>query len=337
MTLVVLWVILAATAAAIVFVSRFLASSADVIAIRTGLGRSFVGVVMLATATSLPELGTGVSSILLVDQPDLAAGDAFGSNLFNLLIIAIMDLVWRNGPILTAVGSASIMIGALGIAAIAAAVAAILIHSQTPWAADWPVSPLSFVLLLVFLIGMFLIYKHEDSSPVHGGGGDEPEYSTESLGRAFTTFFVAAAAIVGAAVVLANIGDRLAEEMGWEASFVGTQFLALSTSLPELATSYAAIKLGAPELAITNVLGSNLFNMGLVLFLDDVVYVDAPLWVGISDIHSLTAVVAVLMTGVVIVGLVMRPRGRPHRLFTYEAAVLIALYLAASVLVFSLG
>ena len=116
MTLVVLWVILAATAAAIVFVSHFLASSADVIAIRTGLGRSFVGVVMLATATSLPELGTGVSSILLVDQPDLAAGDAFGSNLFNLLIIAIMDLVWRNGPILTAVSSASIMVGGLGIA-----------------------------------------------------------------------------------------------------------------------------------------------------------------------------------------------------------------------------
>lgn len=336
MTLVVLWVILAATAAAIVFVSRFLASSADVIAIRTGLGRSFVGVVMLATATSLPELGTGVSSILLVDQPDLAAGDAFGSNLFNLLIIAIMDLVWRNGPILTAVSSASIMVGGLGIAVIATALAAILVHSQTPWASDWPLSPLSFVMLLVFLIGMYLVYKHEDTSQEQENDG-EAQYSTESLARAFLTFSIAAAAIVGASVVLANIGDRLAEEMGWEASFVGTQFLALSTSLPELATSYAAIRLGAPELAITNVLGSNLFNMGLVLFLDDVVYVEAPLWVGISDVHSLTAVLALLMTGVVIVGLVMRPRGRPHRLFTYEAAVLIALYLAASVLVFSLG
>lgn len=334
MTLIVLWVLLAAIAAAIVFVSRFLASSADVIAVRTGLGRSFVGVVMLATATSLPELGTGVSSILLVDQPDLAAGDAFGSNLFNLLIIAIMDLVWRNGPILTAVGSASIVVGALGIAAIAAAVAAILIHSQTPWASEWPVSPMSFVILLVFLVGMFLIYRHEGSPQGHGGG---PQYSDESLTRAFITYSMAAGAIVGAAVVLAHTGDRLAEEMGWEASFVGTQFLALSTSLPELATSYAAIKLGAPELAITNVLGSNLFNMGLVLFLDDVVYVQAPLWGRISDIHALTAVLAVLMTGVVIVGLVMRPRGRPHRLFTYEAAVLIALYLAASALVFSLS
>ena len=60
----------------------------------------------------------------------------------------------------------------------------------------------------------------------------EAQYSTESLARAFLTFSIAAAAIVGASVVLANIGDRLAEEMGWEASFVGTQFLALSTSLP---------------------------------------------------------------------------------------------------------
>ena len=118
-------------AAVIVFTSRFLASSADVIAVKTGLGKSFVGVVMLATATSLPELGTGVSSILMVDQIDLAAGDAFGSNIFNLLIIGVIDMVWRNGPLLTVVGSTSIMIGALGIAVIATSVIAMLVHSQT--------------------------------------------------------------------------------------------------------------------------------------------------------------------------------------------------------------
>ena len=146
MTIVLLWLVLAAMAAVIVFTSRFLASSADVIAVKTGLGKSFVGVVMLATATSLPELGTGVSSILMVDQIDLAAGDAFGSNIFNLLIIGVIDMVWRNGPLLTVVGSTSIMIGALGIAVIATSVIAMLVHSHTQWAADWPVSPMSFVL-----------------------------------------------------------------------------------------------------------------------------------------------------------------------------------------------
>ena len=71
--------------------------------------------------------------------------------------------------------------------------------------------------------------------------------------------------------------------MGWEASFVGTQFLAISTSLPEFAASYAAVRIGAPDLAIANLLGSNLFNMGFVLFIDDVAYVDGPLWTGIAQ------------------------------------------------------
>ena len=78
-----LWLQLLLSAAFILLASNYLAKSADVISFRTGLGRSFIGVVLLATATSLPELGTGVSSIILVDAPDLAAGDAFGSNLFK--------------------------------------------------------------------------------------------------------------------------------------------------------------------------------------------------------------------------------------------------------------
>ena len=79
MTLAILWLQLGVAAAVILGASLFLAKSADVIAIKTGLGRSFVGVVLLATATSLPELGTGVSAVAIVGEPDLAVGGAFGS------------------------------------------------------------------------------------------------------------------------------------------------------------------------------------------------------------------------------------------------------------------
>ena len=144
----VLWAYLAATAAVILVASWFLAKSADVIAEKSGLGRSFIGVVLLATATSLPELGTGVSSIVVVDAPDLAAGDAFGSNVFNLLIIGLLDLYWRNGPILNAVGTTTVVIGVLGIAVIAAAIIATFIHGATSSLSGWPVSPLSFLVLL---------------------------------------------------------------------------------------------------------------------------------------------------------------------------------------------
>ncbi|MCH9009407.1 MAG: sodium:calcium antiporter, partial [Chloroflexi bacterium] len=121
------------------------------------------------------------------------------------------------------------------------------------------------------------------------------------------------------------------------ASFVGTQFLAFSTSLPELAASFAAIRINAPELAISNVLGSNLFNMGFILFMDDVALTGAPLWTAISGIHMLTAAIAILMTSVIVIALMNRPRNRPSRFWTVEAVILIGLYLLSSVLVFKLG
>ena len=99
-----------------------------------------------------------------------------------------------------------------------------------------------------------------------GSVGNQPEvelnYGDQGLGRALSIYVTAAIAILVAAVWLAMTGDHLAEKMGWEASFMGTQFLAISTSLPEIATSFAALRLQAPDLAITNLLGSNIFNMG---------------------------------------------------------------------------
>ena len=338
MTIALLWLELAAAAAIILLASQFLAKSADIIAEKTGLGHSFIGVVLLATATSLPELGTGVSSVTFVGEPDLAAGDAFGSNLFNLLIIGLLDISWRNRPILTAVSSTAILIAALGTSVIVVAGIGIFVHSATPGLSGWYVSPVSVALFVVFLGAMYLIFYH---SRLESSGNDIAEdaqqYAGASLVRASLLYLVAAAAIVGAAVALAFIGARLAEEMGWEASFVGTQFLALSTSLPELATSYAALRLGAPELAITNVLGSNLFNMGIVLFLDDVAFTEGPLWESISEVHSVTVLMAVFMTSVVMVGLLARPRGRLSRFVTLDAIAIIGLYVAASLLVFYLA
>ena len=350
MHLALLWLLLAGTAIVILIASNFLAKSADVIAFKTGLGRAFIGVVLLATATSLPELGTGVSTITWRDEPDLAVGDAFGSNLFNLLIIGLLDLFWRNGPILSTVSIATVMIGALGIAVISLAAIGMLIHSYTDAMSSWTLSPISVLILGVFLVAMYLIYRFEQrprndgayavaSASEEEGEDAEEQYAGDSLFRALVVYVVSASCVIGAAIALAYAGDEIAHQMGWQASFVGTQFLAFSTSLPELAACFAAIRINAPELAITGVLGSNLFNMGFILFMDDVALVGAPLWHPdhIASIHTLTAVIAMLMTAVVIVSVLNRGRRRPNKFFTGEALILIGLYAAASVLVFMLG
>ena len=339
-----LWLQFAASAVIILLAAHFLANSADDVADRTGLGRTFIGVVMLATATSLPELATGISSITLFDAPDLAIGDAFGSNLFNLMIIGLADIYWQNGPVLNAVTRTSVMTAGLGAGLITLAVLAIFIYSETDVTADWPLSPMTIVLLLVFIAAMFLIYRHsqqiqeaeaeaetEAEQPPKAQAAEGP-----SLTRALLIYAVSAAVIVGAAIWLSNVGERIAEDMHWEQSFVGSQFLAISTSLPEIGTSFAALRIGAPDLAISNVLGSNVFNMGIVLFFDDLAFVDGSIWEVVSSVHVISGLIAVLMTMVVIVGIMTRPRGR-LRFWTPDGVLLVGGYAGASALLFLLA
>lgn len=342
-----LWVQFAASAVIILLAAHFLANSADVVADRTGLGRTFIGVVMLATATSLPELATGISSITLFDAPDLAIGDAFGSNLFNLMIIGLADLYWQNGPVLNAVTRTSVMTAGLGAGLITLAALAIFIYSETDVTADWPLSPLTVILLLGFVAAMFLIYRHSQQAQQAQEGQEaqeaEPELDVEaedagqsSLRRALLIYAGSAAIIVAAAIWLSNVGENIAEDMHWEQSFVGSQFLAISTSLPEIGTSFAALRIGAPDLAISNVLGSNVFNMGIVLFFDDVAFVDGSVWDVVSSVHVISGLMAVLMTMVVIVGIMTRPRER-LRFWTPDGALLVGGYAAASALLYLLA
>lgn len=340
MHLTLLWIQLAAVAVVILIASHFLAKSADTIAEKTGLGRSLVGILLLATATSLPEMGTGISSIAMFGSPDLAAGDAFGSNLFNLLIIGLLDLYWRNGPILNAVSTNGSLIGLFSILSIGLASIAIFVDTGTISVLGLNMSPVSFLVVIVFICATYGIYRRDRDNKEPENNTDissESNYANTTATKATLTYIISASIVVVAAVFLAKTGDTLAEELGWEASFVGTLFLAFSTSLPELATSFAALRLKAPELAITNVLGSNLFNMGPVLLFDDIAYSQDSLWNGISNIHTLSGGIAILMTLIVIAGLRIRPRQRPTSMLTIESTALIGLYATASILVFLLA
>ncbi len=216
MTLAILWVQLGLAAAVILGASLFLAMSADVIAIETGLGRSFVGVVLLATATSLPELGTGVSAVAIVGEPDLAVGGAFGSNLFNLLIIGLMDIFWWNRYLPNYVGMSSVVVGALGIAVIALGGVSVLFHGMTSVFDGLPISPLSIVLIVGFAVAMYFVHLFEqrqaeadDGAPSAGSG----RYAGERLPRHVVICAMTALVVVGSAVWLSFVADDLAVEM----------------------------------------------------------------------------------------------------------------------------
>ncbi len=325
----------------ILFAGTKLARYGDAVAEKTGLGRIWIGLVLLAFITSMPELVTGVSAVALVKVPDLALGTLFGSCLFNLLILAVLDIIYRPAPILSKVNMSHIMSAGAGILLIAFAAGIIFAGERfSGLALGWVGLP-SIIILLLYLVSIRQIFFSERRQKAEIGQQSATlQYEGLSKKTVYLRFTLAALAIVGAGIWLAFIGDEIATTYDWSTSFVGTLFLAITTSMPELAVCGAAVRLGAIDMAVADILGANMINIAKI-FVIDPFYVEGSILSQprsvVSDAHIITAVVAIAMTILVIIGLRFRQERKTFRFISWYGVALIVLYLLGSYILFSAG
>lgn len=284
-----------------------LARYADVIADKTGLSGSWIGLILLATVTSLPELVTGISSLTLIDAPNIAVGGVLGSCVFNLAILIVLDFLVRGESIYRRASPSHVLSAGFGVVLIGFVGLSVLLADKTAMLTLAHVGAYTPIIILLYIIAMRALFVHERAQVKQFVAEVADRYPDISLQRASTFYALAAAVVVAAGIYLPFVGERLADVMGWHQTFVGTLFIAGVTSLPELAVTIAALRIGALDMAIANLLGSNLFNM-IVLAVDDLIYVNGPLLTHISPLHAFSAMSAVVMSGVVIIGLVYRPK-----------------------------
>ncbi len=305
----------------------------DVIAERTGVGRTLIGVVMVAVVTSLPEFASGVSAVAVAHVPNIAIGDALGSCIFNLLILLFLELGYPKASIYTLAAQSHILSSGFGIVLIGIVALSVLVGDQLP--AIGHVGLYTPVIFLGYVLAMDIVLRYE-LREARSRPAEEPRYPGVSLRRALVGYSISATAVVAAGVALPFIGASLARAMGWNNSFVGTLFVAFSTSLPELAVSLAALRLGALDLAIGNLLGSNLFDMAIIA-IDDMAYTAGPIFSHTTKAHAGTAVSAIVMTGAVIAALFYRPADRVFRAFGWTGLFLLVIYAINSYLLFLVG
>ena len=306
----------------------------DVIAERTGLGRTLIGVIMVATVTSLPELVAGVSAVAVVGVPNIAVGDALGSCIFNLLILLFLELGYPKASIYTLAAQSHILSTGFGVILIGIVALSVLVGSQLP--AIGHVGLYTPVIFIGYLLAMRVVLQYELREARARPEERELRYPHISLQRALVGYAVAALFVVAAGVWLPFVGADLARTMGWNNSFVGTLFVAFSTSLPELAVALSALRLGALDLAIGNLLGSNLFDMAIIA-IDDLAYLKEPLFQHISPAHAGTAISAVVMSGAVIASLFYRPAERTFRASGWTGLFLLVIYAINSYVLFLIG
>ncbi|HXW05791.1 MAG TPA: hypothetical protein VD833_11200 [Vicinamibacterales bacterium] len=293
-----------ATALVIVFAGVKLARYGDVLGEKSGLGRSWIGVVLLAATTSLPELFTGFGATALAPLPDIAVGDVLGSCMFNLLILSMMD-VFQPEPLSTRAHQSHALSIGFGLVLLGIAGFGLLGGPRLPmlgWVGVW--AP---VMIAVYFVGMRVIFTHERHRRAREAHevAEELLYAEIPTRTAAVRYSFAAVLVIGAALWLPRVGAELARQTGLGEAFVGSLFIALTTSLPEIVVSLAAVRIGAIDLGVSNVLGSNLFNL-LILGLDDVWYTRGSLLAEAEASHGVAVLAVMTMNGLFLVGLTYR-------------------------------
>src|SRR3989338_6701422 len=278
------------SALVIIAAGSFLTKFADKIADVTGWGKMFVGGLLLAGATSLPELMVDLKAVRL-DLPDLAVGDLLGSSLSNLLILATLDFAFPSAFRRTAFSPAFLHHSLAAVLTIVlTSIVGIGIASRLE-TSFFGVSLFSWAVVVVYLYGLRLIYLEGNYQAVTPLVAEEQQPSEATrykpLLLAFSGYIASALVILAAAPFLVHAADQLAKQSGLGHTFIGTTLVALATSLPELVATLAAFRMGAPDLALGNIFGSNAFNMILFVPLD-FMYPKA-LFSAVSSIHAVTA------------------------------------------------
>lgn len=251
-------------AALVVFLSVRLSYYVDCLDKKTSLSGAFIGGVMLAAVTSLPELFTSLTAVLVLDQPQLVQGNVLGSNIFNLCVIGGLMLFTSKQYQKTKIAKshASTLFFCIVM------YVCVLIAMVFPYEVGFDffkVNVMSIVILIVYAINVKMMGK-DDS-----GDDDETIDIALSVKQISIRFMLYSIALVVVSILLTQVTDKIATELQLGATVAGAIFLGVATSLPELSASINLVRMGNFNASFGNIVGSNLFNF-IILCFGDVLY-----------------------------------------------------------------
>lgn len=325
------WITFLLCSGVVVLAATKLAEYSDIVAVRTKLGGLFVGTIFLAAATSLPELIASISSFR-TGVINLAAGNFFGSNMTNIALLAAIDLSHRQSSLLRRVAISHSLTSALATTLMLVAIIAIIIGGVP--AVGW-VGADSLLIIGLYFAGMWLVQRENQAAAGPAPAVMEPASDFPSLRRGLIGFIIAAAVLLIVVPQLVGASVEIAEITGLGTGFVGTALLSFVTSLPELVAAMAAVRLGAFDLAVGNLLGSNVFNM-LGLAVADFFLVDGPFLSLIDPNFVLVGLLGVLLTNMALIGNLARVE-RKILFFELDSLAILITYLLGMYLLFLRG
>jgi len=308
-------VILFALCAACVWIAGArLAYLVDMLADRFKLAKSLMGLLVLSLATSLPEVATTLTAAIGQTR-DLVLNNLFGGITLQTAILAMSDF-WARGPITNYPRKANHALEATLLVLLLSVALVIITLGETLVFAGIGLGSVS--IAVIYAGAIWLLRRYDDSSdwvPVDLPDPDPlpfpaPTGLAGQSNRALIWQAVAAClAILVFGLLLVLFAERIAEQSGLGAGFIGVTLLAAATSLPELTTSIAAVRIGAYTMAISNIFGSNLIMLVLV-FPADILFRGGAIMQDTSRTVSLALTFGLVVTTIYLIGLIVRRKPR---------------------------
>jgi cation:H+ antiporter len=307
--LVVNAAILACSASVVWFAGSRLAGYADTIATRTGIGQAAIGVLLLGSITSLPELAVGVTATLS-GHPALSVNDVLGSAGINVLLLALADAALGRGALTSTPASPGVLLqGALSVLLLVLVAGAVVAGDRL--VLGMGIGSWLMVIAYAFAVRMIVLAKGLRSwTPTQRPRNAEPPaeegpYAQISRAQLIGRTAIAGSAIMIAGFLLAQTGAAVANQTGLGTNFVGAVLLACVTSLPEVGTVLAAVRLKRYEMAIADVFGTNLFNVMIIVVVDQL-HPGKPVLVEVGAFAAFAALLASVLTLLFLVGMIER-------------------------------
>ena len=252
-------------ALSVVYLSNKASVYVDLIDKKTSLSGAFIGGVMLSAVTSLPELFTSLSATLLLNKPGLCIGNILGSDLFNIAVLALLMLIarksFRNVSIAKSHVSVSVAVVLMYFALFLNMFYVLDFHILT-------VNITSIIVVALYFLGVKYMAAEN--------GTEEEEEAEDCCGLTVRQiafrFALVSLGIIVLSIAITYVTDMISLRLNLGAGLAGALFLGIATSLPEVSSTIALIKLKNHNIAIGNIIGSNLFNF-IILALADVFYV----------------------------------------------------------------
>lgn len=263
-----IFVIYLILAASVIFLSNKASEYVDLLDKKTSLSGAFIGGVMLSAVTSLPELFTSISATLMLNKPGLCIGNILGSDLFNIAVLAVLVLVFFRSFLGAVVAKSHIVVTL----AVCLMYLTLFLNKVNVLSFDvFTVNIASILIVLLYIWGV----KHmagEDGSDTQDDSG-----SDLTVKQILVRFVLVSVGIIALSIAITYVTDIISVKLNLGTGLAGALFLGIATSLPEVSSTIALFRIRNYNIAIGNIIGSNLFNF-IILAVTDVLYVGSGIY-----------------------------------------------------------